>query len=661
MIKIKKVISENGFFSIAFGILVVVLFSVIAIAHIGVADTHDLANNYKVTQYLHLLRSETMRGVLVAKDQYNNPSSPVGPGEGISTIDLSQEINKVDAGIGKFTFEMRSKVLDESASETTPFISSTSLSINSLGRAYTGHGRGTDSNISIFSKKVIKSQTFAGFHYFTDNESSINSDKIGGFDPVKFWGPDEIYGIVRSNTDIYIQNGGGGNNNGWPYFHNRVYTAGEIKPFGGGSIPELDVFNDGYEENVPPVEFPENADLARTGRIVPVDPGDIIMATIDGAGYSMWYGDQTLSSVDSVVVYDLAIEDDPDTWEREDSLGVQYLTNVDTLWNFFGSGRVLNNSIFVTGKLWIQGTFAGKQTWACQDTMYLTGDILLSGTDKGTTPDGFNPETNEYTGPINHNDYVGLVSEKSIVIQYGYKTWGDSIIVKNNCGREEDIEGDQGDGGIYIYAAMAALGQGETSMEDGVFSFQYQHPHPGTVVRVDDNWVLKEDVPAIPNDIYAYAPYDNGWGPLHFFYRDERDMDWHPDYSFPYYGPLWPEPVSETFMERGTINLWGSVAQRRRGFVHRSGSDPLNTGSPEGWDLENYWYGSHPDDLGLPNAQGASGSGVGYKKNYNYDHRFMNQPPPKFPQVHLEGGKTEFDTASWYLFRAEDAPADLTF
>ncbi len=655
----KKVISENGFFSIAFAVVVVVLFSVIAISHIGVSDTKDVAENYKITQYLHLVRSEAMRGVIVAKDQYNNSSTPVGEGGGFSNIDLSQEVNVIDAGIGTFTFEMKSMVLDESAAESSPFISSTSLSVNSIGRAYTGSGRSKDTPISMFSKKVIKSQSFAGFHYFTDNESSINSDLAGGFDEVKFWGPDEIYGIVRSNTDIYIQNGGGGNNNGWPYFHNKVYTAGEIKPFGGGSIPEEDVFNDGYEENVPIVEFPENAHDARTGAVIDVDPGDILDVVVSGATHQLTYGTVLVGAADTVVVYDLAIEDDPDTPEREDSLGVQYLTNIDTIWTNAGTGRVTNNSVFATGKLWLRGTFAGKQTWACQDTMYLTGDILLAGTEKGEPPDGYNSDTNEHSGPVNHNDYVGLVSEKSILIQYGYRSFEDSVIVKNNCGRYEDIPGDEGEGGIYIYAAMAALGKSDVSMEDGVFSFQYQHPHPGTVVRVDDEWVLKEDLPAPYNNIYDYAPYNNGWGPLHFFYYDERDVAWNPAACFPYYGPLWPEPAATSFMERGTINLFGSVAQRRRGFVHRSGSDPLNTGGE--WDIENYRYGAHPDNLNLSNSPGATGSGVGYKKNYNYDHRFMNHPPPKFPQVHLEGGKTEFDTASWYLYRADDAPVDLTF
>ncbi len=661
MKNLKQVISENGFFSIAFAVVVVVLFSVIAISHIGVTDTKDLAEGYKVAQYLHLMRSEAMRGVIVAKDQYNNSSTPVGEGQGFSNIDLSKEVNEIDAGIGKFTFEMRSKVYDESASESSPFISSTSLSVNSFGKAYTGFGREKDSPVSMYSKKIIKSQSFAGFHYFTDNESSINSDLTGGFDEVKFWGPDEIYGIVRSNTDIYIQNGGGGNNNGWPYFHNKVYTAGEIKPFGGGSIPEEDVFNEGYEEHVPKVEFPEEANDAHTGEIVEVDPGDIIRAVVNGANHERFYGDVFVAGVDSVVVYDLGIEDDPDTPEREDSLGVQYLTNIDTVWTQMGNGRVSNNSIYITGKLWLEGTFAGKQTWACQDTMYLTGDILLAGTEKGSPPDGYNTTTGLHTGPVNHNDYVGLIAERSILIQYGYRNFEDSVIVKNNCGRAEDLPGDEGEGGIYIYAAMAALGQGETSMEDGVFTFQYHHPHPGTAVRVEDEWVLKETLPAPYNNVYAYAPYDNGWGPLHFFFWDERDMPWNGAVAYPYYGPLWPEPANQSYMERGTINLYGSVAQRRRGFVHRSGADALNTGGDNEWDIENYRYGAHPRLLGLPNAPGASGSGVGYKKNYNYDHRFMNHPPPKFVPVHLEGGKTEFDAASWYLYRADDAPVDLIF
>lgn len=646
-----KNLSDNGFITLAFGVLVVALFSVIAIAHIGVSDTQDLAINYQVAEQLHLLRSETSRGIRVTEDQIGDSGGLVG----ITTINLGSQSYAVNSGIGKFSFKLKSKVYQEQSDEASPFVDNNIINISSFGKAYTGIGaQAKESPVTFFSKKVIKNNTFAGFHYFTDNEASINVD-LGDPDKVKFWGPDEIHGIVRSNTDIYIQQGGGGNNNGWPTFYDHVYTSGEIKPWGGsGSIPYEDVFLDDYTENLPKVQFPENANEARTGRQVDIDPGDAMFATVNGQNFDLWYLDRVVLAADSVVVYDLGIVDDPDTIPREDSLGVQYISVIDSIWTPRGNGRVQNNSIFFKGELWLQGNFAGRQTWASQDTMYLAGDITLANTAKGAHPDGYNPTTDSFTGPVNQTDYVGLISEQSILIQYGYRSPEDSIRVKNNCGRYEDIEGDEGEGGIYIYAAMAALGKGEVSMQDGVFSFQYQHPHPGLIAREDGQLVELADF-----TLYNIAPYNNGWGPLHFFYMDERDAPWSPAYCFPYYGPLWPEKRSETFMERGTINLYGSVAQRRRGFVHRSGNDPVNNTGV--WDIANYEYGLGPRVLGLPPSPGATGSGVGYKKNYNYDYRFKNSPPPKFPQVHLEGGTTAFDPESWYIYRGENAPYDLRF
>jgi len=37
---------------------------------------------------------------------------------------------------------------------------------------------------------------------------------------------------------------------------------------------------------------------------------------------------------------------------------------------------------------------------------------------------------------------------------------------------------------------------------------------------------------------------------------------------------------------RGTIHLYGSIAQRRRGFVRRSGNPDFDAGPSIGWDLE---------------------------------------------------------------------------
>jgi hypothetical protein len=133
----------------------------------------------------------------------------------------------------------------------------------------------------------------------------------------------------------------------------------------------------------------------------------------------------------------------------------------DTVWTFGASGTANNRSNWVNNRLWIRGTFATYQTWGCADTMFLIDDILLENTPVGSDPAN------------NNTDVVGLVSEKSIVIKYGYRSPVDTLRHHDTCGP------DTGYGGIWIYAAMAALGDGHgNTHQDGVFTFEYQHPHP---------------------------------------------------------------------------------------------------------------------------------------------------------------------------------------
>lgn len=72
----------------------------------------------------------------------------------------------------------------------------------------------------------------------------------------------------------------------------------------------------------------------------------------------------------------------------------------------------------------------------------------------------------------------------------------------------------------------------------------------------------------------------------------------------PYQGPA-PD-------KRGTMYIWGSLTQKRRGYVHRS-----NHG------------------------------GTGYLKDYHYDSRFKKQRPPCFFEALDEAGRGLFDIIAW--------------
>jgi hypothetical protein len=83
-----------------------------------------------------------------------------------------------------------------------------------------------------------------------------------------------------------------------------------------------------------------------------------------------------------------------------------------------------------------------------------------------------------------------------------------------------------------------------------------------------------------------------------FTFEDQNDV-WN-EYQGPY-----PD-------ERGDIHLWGSVVQRRRGYVHRSNHN-----------------------------------GSGYGKDYHFDDRFYTIQPPCYPDATDEMGHSLFDIIAW--------------
>ncbi len=54
--------------------------------------------------------------------------------------------------------------------------------------------------------------------------------------------------------------------------------------------------------------------------------------------------------------------------------------------------------------------------------------------------------------------------------------------------------------------------------------------------------------------------------------------------------------------------------------------------------------------LTTQNYPGATGSGVGYNKNYHYDHRFYKTSPIDFPEVN-RADETPFSAVNWVIKR----------
>jgi hypothetical protein len=505
----------------------------------------------------------------------------------------------------------------------------------------------------------------SNFLYFTNYEESENHDVI------KFWGPDRLTGPVHCNEDIWIQQAGGGTNNGFPTFYGLVTTAGRARlwpqgiPMKESGLPWEDIFRGGLLEEVDGVEnitFAPNANELRANA-TQIAGHDIVYAKLMGNSFQLMYGDIQNLGTHEFEVYSWY----PDTgalanqvvnmggnwFEDTDNIWTNQITLYDTIWSNGGTFGVGPSSAFwvTDAELWIEGEVSNKMTWGCADTIHIVGDITYTNTPVGQYPDGFSgidPVTGlpVYNGLVNQTDYFGLVSEQKILIQYKHRDpFEDFIIRDDNCD------------GVYLYGAYAAIAEGDTavygnmaSYYDGAITFQYQHGHGST-----PSFWAPSPYPPFNDTLYTYIDFHKYIFPINSFpppiynsfqlhgnepapqygtcgfpYEDPGYINLYPnngpDYAVPYgtdypwYNPVWPEPSTDIVWERGELHVYGTLAQRRRGFVHRSGIDPSNHSPDNLWDLENHLYdGTHPSS--------------GYDKNYNYDARFLYEQPPYFPNL----------------------------
>ncbi|MCK9556905.1 MAG: hypothetical protein PHQ78_02060 [Candidatus Cloacimonetes bacterium] len=643
---------ENGNLSIVMLMAVIGMVSGLSMSSLVLRDFRNYTYEFENVQAKHLLRSDAYRG------QNFLVSNPLTLNE---VFVLPERRISVSSGRLVRSFKLRSFV--EKTRENTLIGSSTGtvgtddmdvFRLNTMVSTAVGSSfNNFDTNstrVVLGSSLTLNQSSFAEFMYFTDQDTSPAGKNV------YFWGPDVIEGKVHSNSDIQIKNGGGGNNGGWPTFLNLVTTTGHIVSF-SGDYPEEDVFQGGLIEEYDSYVFPTEATTLKTNARIRFDGGDpqkrIYMLRVDQESANGMKGTVLEAYPESAIVW----ESYPPA--SGDSLFMNRYAVSDTLWMPISRSGLSNKGIWVDGILWIEGTFSGNQTWGASQNIYLIGDILLKATSPGQSP------------LSNPRDFVGLVSEKSILIKYGYKDPTDMVRHHPNMGA--DGSGGPGEG-IYIYAALCALGDGgatdaaEPNFNHGVFTFEYQHPHgstPAVKLQVGEELVLFENI-----DLHRYRfppTSSDPWpiGPP--FNANEPRLD------YPWYNPLWPE--AQPYLERGTINLFGAIAQRRRGFVHRSGNDteyPSNDGI---WDIPMDKCGGpatppvpyvDPVISGLVllprNYPGAAGSGVGYKyKNYHFDYRFLNTQPIYYPEAQLTGGKKPVEHGSWRVIIPDKQRFDRYF
>ncbi len=628
---------ENGNLSIVMLMAVIGMVSGLSMSSLVLRDFRNLTYEFENVQARHLLRSDAYRG------QNFLVSNPLTIGE---VFVLPERRFSLNSGDFARSFKLRSYV--EKTRENTLIGSDTGIvgtdnmdvfRLNTMVSTAVGSSFNTfDSNstrVVIGSSLTLNQSSFAEFMYFTDQDTSPAGKNV------YFYGSDVIEGKVHSNSDIQIKNVGG-----WPTFLNLVTTTGHIVSH-SGEYDEEEVFQGGLIEEYDGYIFPKEATTLRNNARHNLMAGStgpentIYLVRVNKGQSTFWRGDLSVPIRKSATVWDPYPSIPLDA---ADSLFTNSFTIRDTIWTSGTLGQLSGNGIWVDANLWLEGTFSGNQTWGCSQNIYLVGDILLDMTPLGESP-VYNPK-----------DMVGIVSEKSILIKYGYKDPDSLARVHPNCGADDDYTAPAG-GGIFIYAAMCALGDGgDTSATDpnfkhGVFTFEYQHPHGSTpaINGEDDN-----------GDTYFFD-----WIDLHRYRYPPTSSDpWpiaNPSLDYPWYNPLWPE--ARPYLERGTINVYGAIAQRRRGFVHRSGNDSEYPSNDGYWDIEMDMCGgpvTPPVPYNDPviqnlvllprNWPGASGSGVGYKyKNYNFDYRFLNTQPVFYPEAQLTGGKKPLAHGSWSI------------
>jgi hypothetical protein len=496
--------------------------------------------------------------------------------------------------------------------------------------------------------------SFTYYSYFSNTEESENAD--GGFSAavMPFNGHDEFESYVHSNSDIYI-GFEGGPNGGWPIFHELVTTAGRLRTISGAPIanscPVDQIFLGGYEENVSPVNLPSNADILQANSQSIGDGYDLVYVKLDGDVANTMYGQFIDNGTQQFDVYSWYPHNTTtanskiitgNNWFEETDLVYQNdITILDTVWTIGPTFALAGNSFWVEdANLWIEGIVEGNTSWGCANNVYIVGDITYANTIPGEDPD--DPAT------PNATDYFGLVSEQSIIVKYKHEDpFNNFELRSDNC---EDV---------MIYGALAAIGFGDESVYglyachyDGMFTFEYQHPHGSTPNYHANSPYTQEDTTYSFIDFHKYifpintfiSPELHGFNlhgndpnnygiPSGFPFESEEYINSYPNndpqnYAYPYctdypwYNPVWPESADDIVCYRGLVKLWGSVIQMRRGFMKRSGYDEYNHPGESSqfyniWDLENYHYGGrHPS--------------TGYYKDYHYDTRFIDTQPVNF-------------------------------
>lgn len=294
-------------------------------------------------------------------------------------------------------------------------------------------------------------------------------------------------------------------------------------------------------------------------------------------------------------------------------LGINTITVRDTIWGATQNYDFGNKTIYLPGTVWIQGDISGKMLVYCAKNAFITSNITYQNTPVGQSPNA------------NRTDFFGLVAKGNITLKYKYREpIGDNSYITH-------YENSQGpDGHVYIYGTLLAMGTQDSEMNyfnRGSFTFEYQHPHGAVMPYRGISQITGQDTlysfidlhrnllnaPGSSNDpLWTYWP--NSGQPTHGYphgnntYGDYTLANTAPLYEtsdWPWYNPVWPEkdggaipqnPETDIVWERGTLHFSGSLGQRIRGDLHRSGNGGSNNPDVGIWDFPNVLGPAHYTD-----------------------------------------------------------------
>ena len=400
-----------------------------------------------------------------------------------------------------------------------------------------------------------------------------------------------------------------------------------------------------------------------------------------------------------------------------DSLWTNYVSFPQTVWTPSPNQNFNNSSMMVHTNLWVRGEVSGKFTIASSKDSYITGNITYAQTNQrpgaeGRPDDPNSPNRMDYFGLVSEKSiylkYLYRGPDGSVK---------DGMTATNGTATNFYMYGAysaQGDSDPSL-GTYAWKGDGEFSYEYQhpkgspipYHGFRYRRdpdnqnqaipvdfypvydddgvlvgriPYTVDIQNIDMHRLKYPPDPPVQN---ASPPFSwrrwpgytgDGVGPAgaqaqgfpnvtttyqQAFYRA---------YDYPFHNPIYPQPVTTITVEipdgeplryegirwmRGTLNVYGAIAQRRRGYMRRSGT--MRVDNP---DTQNWWDPGEYDHFGPPfwsggqYVFGGSHPATGYNRNFFFDNRFYFITPPDYPEVYTGAGAnrmSSFDETTWNI------------